>query len=284
MDSEKDNDEIRDAVLTACRDFMRPLSRYLVRSGVGFKEFSEITKEALVDTVTRDYGIRGRKTNISRVAVLTGLTRKDVSRIRKALDSPGNQVEIPSNRPARVLDAWHHTEGYQGADGKPKPLPFEGDEVSFTSLVRLTGGDIPPRAMLKELIAAGSVVNTSDGRVRAISQAYIPDASEPQALILAGRAIRELMSTINRNLFRQRSEKPTLFQRRVHGKLSHKDAEMFRRLARAQANELLEVLNEWITTYEVSDADDQEKGRTIHTGLGVYLFESDDSSPKGRNQ
>ena len=61
---------------------LRPIARLLLRGGIGYREFSEISKTAFVQVATKDYGLRGRPTNISRVAVMTGLTRKEVRRIR----------------------------------------------------------------------------------------------------------------------------------------------------------------------------------------------------------
>ena len=75
--------EILQALLVA----LRPLARALLRAGIGYREFEEISKTAFVDVSTRDYGLRGRPTNISRVAVMTGLTRKEVRRIREKSES-----------------------------------------------------------------------------------------------------------------------------------------------------------------------------------------------------
>jgi len=65
-------------ILNALLVALRPLARALLRAGIGYREFAEISKSAFVDIATKDYGLRGRPTNISRVAVMTGLTRKEV--------------------------------------------------------------------------------------------------------------------------------------------------------------------------------------------------------------
>ena len=61
---------------------MPSICRLLLRHEIGFREFSDLAKAAFVQVATEDYGIRGRPTNISRVAVMTGLTRKEVKRLR----------------------------------------------------------------------------------------------------------------------------------------------------------------------------------------------------------
>jgi hypothetical protein len=75
----------RASVLVACERFALPLARMLIFLGIGYKEFSEVLKKAFVEAATRDYGLRGRPTNTSRVAVFTGLTRKEVKRLKDSL-------------------------------------------------------------------------------------------------------------------------------------------------------------------------------------------------------
>ena len=53
-----------------------------MKCGMTWKEFSAISKSVFVETATDEYGIRGRPTNISRVSVLTGISRKEIKRRR----------------------------------------------------------------------------------------------------------------------------------------------------------------------------------------------------------
>jgi hypothetical protein len=64
-------DRIQQQVLGAFLIVLRPIARIFLRFGIGFREFAEISKAAFVDVASTDFGIRGRPTNISRVAVMT---------------------------------------------------------------------------------------------------------------------------------------------------------------------------------------------------------------------
>ena len=86
--------DIQRQILGAILLVLKPLARALLRAGVGYREFSEIAKTAFVETATVDYGLRGRPTNISRVAVMTGLTRKEVRRIRTKSDASEQTVVL----------------------------------------------------------------------------------------------------------------------------------------------------------------------------------------------
>jgi hypothetical protein len=130
---------------------LRPIARALLRGGVGYREFSEIAKTAFVDIATKDYGLRGRPTNISRVAVMTGLTRKEVRRIRGNGEISTKDLAVKDTPISQILHRWHTDTEFLTESGEPLPLSFDDDETSFASLVRKYGGDVPPGAMRTEL-------------------------------------------------------------------------------------------------------------------------------------
>ncbi|MEL6951648.1 MAG: DUF6502 family protein [Pseudomonadota bacterium] len=158
---------------------LRPLAHLLIESGIGHREFAEVAKRAYVDVASKNYGIRGRSTNISRVAVMTGLTRKEVKRVRDELSggftTPG-QKPIPAST---ILASWHEDPKYCDENGMPLDLPFESSSVSFAELVREYAGDIPPGAIRTELVRVGSAEVLANGSIRALRKYYIaPEGSE----------------------------------------------------------------------------------------------------------
>src|SRR5690349_24028528 len=56
------------------------LFRSLIRSGISFGETAEILKTVFVEVAGRDFDLPERKTSLSRIAIITGLTRKEVYR------------------------------------------------------------------------------------------------------------------------------------------------------------------------------------------------------------
>ena len=61
---------------------LRPLVRVLLKNGVSYGEFTELAKQSFVMTAELDYRPDSRKQSVSRIAMMTGITRKEVSRIR----------------------------------------------------------------------------------------------------------------------------------------------------------------------------------------------------------
>ena len=63
------------ALLSACRILLRPIALLLLKGGVTWREFSELSKSVFVSVATDEFGISGRPTNVSRVSILTGISR-----------------------------------------------------------------------------------------------------------------------------------------------------------------------------------------------------------------
>ena len=135
-------DKIQKQILSAFFVVLRPIAKILLRYGIGFREFAEVAKASFVDVATADYGIRGRPTNISRVAVMTGLTRKEVRRIRDKLESAEQATVTRTTPMSDVLHSWYSDDEFLTGSGRPATLPFHGDKGSFSHLVRRFGGDM----------------------------------------------------------------------------------------------------------------------------------------------
>mgnify|MGYP003694483343 CR=1 FL=1 len=72
----------------------------------------------------------------------------------------------------------------------PVILKSEGEEGSFTALVRRYAPGIPPVAMVKELKAAAAIEEVSSGKLRAVKRAYIPRDLNENQIRLWGSVLR----------------------------------------------------------------------------------------------
>ena len=100
-------EKLKQQVLDAFLLVMRPIVRILLRYGIGYREFVEVTKTAYVDVASSDFGLRGRPTNISRVAVMTGLTRKEVKRLRDKIASGDSKISVKTTPSSHALHHGH---------------------------------------------------------------------------------------------------------------------------------------------------------------------------------
>jgi len=154
----KNNDTLNTTFLAV----LQPLARLFLRFGRGYREFSELSKAAFVAVAAKDYGVHGRPTNVSRIAAMTGLTRKEISRIRNRIDA-GNAAATERATPLKeVISAWQTNSEFLDDNGCPAALPMSGERGSFQSLIKQYAGDIPEGAMRKELQRAGIVDMVND--------------------------------------------------------------------------------------------------------------------------
>ncbi len=165
--------EVKHHLRRALALMFKPLVRLLIAQGVTHAEFSETAKEVYVETALRHFETEGR-INKSRVAILTGLTRKEVKNVvDRSLSS--DHKEKTYSRPARVLTGWYSDPVFQGPYGIPLELQYDNpgsEEPSFIELVKRYSGDMAPKQMLEQLIESGAVLEV-DGRYKAVSRIFI---------------------------------------------------------------------------------------------------------------
>ena len=89
---------VKDYLLQALRTMLKPLVKLFISQGVTHAEFAEAAKEIYVEIALRDFETEER-INKSRVAILTGLTRKEVKNvIDRALESGQQEKMFPGQR------------------------------------------------------------------------------------------------------------------------------------------------------------------------------------------
>src|SRR5690242_19375754 len=132
------------------------LAFVLLPRGMTPKRFGELARSAFVQVAANASKRQNGRVNHSRVAAQTGLSRSDVKRLlsRSVIDS----VRADQTPVARVITGWRTDRKFADSDGKPRRLRISGSSISFTSLVKKYGGDIPHRAVLDEMLRIRAVI------------------------------------------------------------------------------------------------------------------------------
>lgn len=260
------------ALSAALSRVFRPLVRILLRHGVSFNTCTEILKAVYVDVAMNEFAIEGRKPSVSRTSVITGLTRKEVMRVRQNPKPEDGGTTEKYNRAARVISGWLREKGFVDAHGEPIVLALEGKEPTFATLVKRFSGDVPTRAILDELLRVGAVVREKGGRLRLVSHAYIPHDSEMDKVNILGTDVGALIATIDHNM--QHGRDAPRYQRKVaYDNLPDGVLPEFRALSAEQAQALLEQLDKWLARHD-RDTDPELTGTGRNrAGIGIYYFE-----------
>jgi hypothetical protein len=135
---------------------LRPLVRILLRSGMPYGVFADLAKRAYVDVASEEFRIPERRQTVSRVAVITGLSRKEVARVRDLASAEASVAAERCNRAARVIGGWLRDARFLDGSGEPLPLAMEGEGATFSLLVKEFSGDVPAGAVLDELLHVGA--------------------------------------------------------------------------------------------------------------------------------
>lgn len=266
--------------MAAVARIVRGLARVLLRHGVPFQAFSDVAKQAYVQSAREDFAIPGRKQTISRLAVLTGLTRKEIQKLVSAEQATDKEELDRYNRAARVVSGWVRDDAFRKSDGKPHVLPPEGDMPSFAELVRRYSGDMPPRAVLDELLRVGTVERTSDGNIRLVEHAYIPRKSDSDKLAILGADVYDLVDTIDHNLVDR--DDPRFQRKLMYDNLPIEAVEKFRELSAAHAQTLMEDLDNWLSRHDRDVNPESEGEGQMRAGIGIYYFE--ENLDKGKKE
>jgi len=272
-------EKLKQQVLGAFQLVLRPMVKILLRYGVGFNEFSEVVKTSFVDVATTEFGIRGRPTNISRVAVMTGLTRKDVRRLRNALESGEQRLSVKSTPMSEIVHRWHAEEDFLDSHGRPERLPFSGVDNSFSELVKRFGGDVPPGAMRTELKRVGAVPEVEDGNLSIVKRSVVPTGKTENLVTSLVHGVYPLLSTVVENSDPS-IESPEPKQLTAYSvNIRKEDLNRLRRISNDRISDIAESFDDLFMAYETLNVADDDSPRTT-VAVGLYYFEENDSDAK----
>lgn len=131
----------------------RPLARFCVRYSLTFQDISETLKKAFVEAAEESL-IRDQQTvNVSRLALVAGLQRKEITRLQNLPPQPDTGASLLS----RIVGQWQQHPDYSTFGGIARALSFEGAESEFATLVRSVSKDLNPYTVLFELERIGLV-------------------------------------------------------------------------------------------------------------------------------
>ena len=273
-------EKLKQQVLNAFVLVMRPVVRILFRYGIGYREFVEVVKIAFVDVASSDFGLRGRPTNISRVAVMTGLTRKEVKRLRVKIQSGDTAITVKTTPLTDVLHHWHAQPEYTDSSGQPMVLSFSDGANSFLNLVKEFGGDIPAGAMRTELKRVGAVTEDCEGQLSVTKRWFKPESRHDSLITLLVHGAYALLSNIAHNTDTELSSDTWAHRIAFTNSLPRKDSRQLRRITKDRIVEFAESVDDIFMAYEARDDDETSSGNQDAVAVGVFYFQEEDKNAR----
>lgn len=259
---------VEQKLMRAARRILRPLVRIMLRNGIPSDALTELVRKTYVDVADEEFAIEGKRQTLSRISVITGLNRKEVSRLR-AMPPLDRSDEVWWNRAAHVLASWLRDEAFIDRKGDPLDLPFASpdDEPSFSELVRKHSGDMRPRSVADELLRMGAIEEV-DGHFRMTSRGYVPAADPERIIDILGVDTSEFMETVDHNL--QAQGEDTLVQLKVlSDNVPAEYLKEFNALSARMSRNVLEELSRWLSERDKGRDWSGEDERVV-LGLGIY--------------
>lgn len=161
-----------------------PLAHWFADHGVTCPQAERLLRAVCVREAALTEARTRKKPNVSRIALVTGLDRKEVARL---LSQPP-RVESPvgtRSHPGRVLEGWYVDRTFAD-NGRPLALPIRTPQSKLPSFWSLASRYAPgayPGLILRELLRVGAVETLQDGRVRARTRRIKCGESNPRRAV-----------------------------------------------------------------------------------------------------
>jgi hypothetical protein len=147
---------------------LSPIAQIFIQRDIGVGAFILAVKLAYVCAALKAMGGPVARPNVSRLSVITGMTRKEVAFLLRYKGN-ASKARMPSmskeQRALKVLRGWASDPRFRTRNGRPAQLYLRMGTPNFAALVRAYGGDVTPAAVLKELERTSAVTRTRRGKL-----------------------------------------------------------------------------------------------------------------------
>jgi hypothetical protein len=282
--SESERPESTKALESAVARMLRPLVALLVQQQIQYPALSHILKRLYLSVASDDFSLRGKRTTLSRLSLLTGIQRRQIKRILsepETLDAP-----VPSAIAigAQIVARWTGAPPWIDARGRPLPLPRKGtdpDVPSFNLLVESISADIHPRSILDEWLRLGVVSLDENDDVVLDSGAFVPVRGFEEKAHFVGRNVRDHLASAGHNLTTE--DEPFLERSVYYGSLPPEATRELSELATRLGQESLQAVHQRAHQLKAELTKDEggpgSERRRITFGVYLYQTPAEENKP-----
>jgi hypothetical protein len=267
----------------ALRRLLRPVVRQMIATGLTYPTFNQLVRQLYLEVAEEDFALPFKRQTDSRLALVTGISRKEISQLRRRRRGATEMPEVEETIVTHVIGRWMAGPPYATPDGIPRRLRYESTDpggVSFARLVRELGIDIPVRAVLDELLHIGSAALLPDGDVELRREVHIPAGDSEGKLVLLGSDTAELFSTIMHNI--EHGDAPWLQRKVVYDNIGGDALPALQEEARHAGLDFVRRANALLSSYDRDRHPEAPGGRRSRVVVGVYYFEEPTAAPETR--
>jgi hypothetical protein len=260
----------------ALQEILQPFAKLMIDHQVQLSTVTDMLKQALVQSAIEHFALKERSTTDSRIAILTGVHRKDVRRLREEPeDLIANDLSSPNmSMAAQVVARWISDPSYLTAHNRARRLArttkqAAPGEPDFTSLVAQVSKDIGARAILDELERMGVVHCDDENFVELRDNAFVPQQGLKESLHFLASNVSAHIATAAHNVSAQRTTEVMLEQSAFAQQLTAEDAAELQQTARQIWAQALQQFLQKATAAEQRSS--RKANATQHVRFGVYF-------------
>lgn len=197
---------VSSTLVKALRHVLRPLVRLMLSHGIHYPFLAELLKGLFVEVAEKDFRLHNKPPTDSRISLVSGLHRKDVSRLRTQLPDGDNAAPKVVSLGAELVARWLGSPRYLDESGKARPLARfsrEGGELSFEALVASVSSDIRSRVVLDEWLRLGIAHLDDAQRVCLNTDAFVPAKGLDEKIYYFGQNIHDHAAAAVYNLLEE---------------------------------------------------------------------------------
>jgi len=258
------------AALRIARAAFEGLAPLLIESGITSPEAEGLLRSVYVHETARAQGV-GRRTNVSRISVKTGVDRHTVANLLKTPPSVDSTLTARRDSTSRVVDGWLSDPEYT-AKGSPQALEIGDPNTrgrNVWNLARRYAPGVWPRLIIDEMIRVDYVESLPGGRLR-----LKPSVTPKLLSKVASRDGSQWMRDAIRSLYRDatQNEKRRTWRTAQSSEIEEEDLPLVRKMLRDR----LDAIFAWLTEELDSTrwrGDGSRGGAKVRIGLSGFTFE-----------
>ena len=252
------------------RRILKPLVRMCLRNSISIQPLITLLKSAYVEVTVEELSRAGKKVNMSRFNVMTGVQRADIALLYKKKEP---LKPIIGDIVKRVIGQWSNDRRFTTKDGKPRVISFAGRDSEFERLVQLVTTSVGPKAVLFDLERIGAVQQTTSG-LKLVATTVKHGKDRVQAGKLLSKNIETLIQTTHENGLSESEEVPHLHIRTEYDNVFVKDLPKIREWLKREGRKFHKRARDFISRYDQDISDNPggtAGGRVI---LGAFSLTS----------
>ena len=203
--------------------------------------------------------------------MITGLSRREVTRLRDVLTGDKEPPAAAETRMSEVLSGWHLDPDFLDEDGRPAELSGDDETNGLPALLKRYAGDLPHGAFIKELHQLKLVEKTASG-YRAVARNYLRSPADPDMVRQAGIALHDHAQTLAHNVDAGRKDAPRLERMATTLNLAREHLGAFHSFLETKGQAFLEQTDSWLAAHAAPESKD---AHLVRAGVGVYLIQDE---------